>query len=69
MKSTKQTSLNVGYVYLQEIADGAVKESVPVESFVLDIGVDGTLLGIEFLDLSKMPTVLRDAAEEHDDVG
>lgn len=55
MKFEYDKDVDAAYIYLvHPISDGAVKKSVELsDDIVIDLDVDGKLLGIEILDASK----------------
>lgn len=65
MKVTTDPSVNVGYIYLTQIKNGEAVEQVKINNkpIILDFNKNGQLLGIEFLDISKMPPNTRRKAK------
>jgi uncharacterized protein YuzE len=53
MKLEYEKDMDSAYIYLKDIADGEVTQSISLNDVVtIDMGVDGKTLGIEILDAS-----------------
>ena len=60
--STYDSSCDMGYLYFDNRGPGSVKRSIDCGSVVIDIGVDGAIIGVEVFSPSEtLPVLTTDA--------